>query len=50
MNFDLWLVFLGGAVLSAVLLCVGAILMLNHAFQRGDSARHCRLLPVRRRY
>ncbi len=35
MNLDLWLVFLGGALLSAVLPGVGAILTLNHAFQRG---------------
>ncbi|PAV02753.1 hypothetical protein CBG25_09050 [Arsenophonus sp. ENCA] len=35
MNLDLWLVFLGGALLSAVLPGAGAILTLNHAFQRG---------------
>ncbi|PAV04645.1 hypothetical protein CBG25_07035 [Arsenophonus sp. ENCA] len=35
MNLDLWLVFLGGALLSAVLPGAGAILTLNHSFQRG---------------
>ncbi|BAN99781.1 hypothetical protein E05_50150 [Plautia stali symbiont] len=35
MNIDLWLVFLGGVLLSAVLPGAGAILALNHAFQRG---------------
>ncbi|BAN95441.1 hypothetical protein E05_47750 [Plautia stali symbiont] len=35
MNIDLWLVFLGGVLLSAVLPGAGAILTLNHAFQRG---------------
>ncbi|UDG80073.1 LysE family translocator [Candidatus Steffania adelgidicola] len=35
MNLHLWLVFLSGVFLSAILPGAGAIITLNHAFQRG---------------
>lgn len=44
MNIDLWLVFLGGTLLSAVLPGAGAILTLNHAFagMAQDATADCR--------
>ncbi|WMY94814.1 MAG: LysE family transporter [Arsenophonus sp.] len=35
MNIDVWLVFLGGVLLSAILPGAGAIMTINHAFQWG---------------
>lgn len=35
MNIDIWLIFLGGVLLSAILPGAGAIITLNHAFQYG---------------
>ncbi|WP_348666545.1 LysE family translocator [Arsenophonus symbiont of Ornithomya chloropus] len=35
MNVDVWLVFLGGVLLSAILPGAGAIMTINHAFQWG---------------
>ncbi len=35
MHIDIWLIFLGGVLISAILPGAGAIITLNHAFQHG---------------